>query len=454
MKVVHVTVPASSANLGPGFDCLALALGLHNVVEFGEAEAGLTFSISGEGAETLPRDASNLVVRAAAAVFRKVGRAPGGLRIRQENQIPLLSGLGSSAAAILGGVVAANALLDDPLSHDEMLRTAVELEGHPDNVCAALLGGLVVSSYSRGDLVHTSVPIQPMRVVVALPQVSLSTAEARAALPKSVPLENAAYNIGRAALVVQALANGDYELLKEAMHDRLHEPVRQKFIPGYRAAVEAAQKSGAATVAISGAGPSLIAFAPDGHQAIARAMARALEEATGKSVRVWVLPVDTQGISISLMAPEMPFRRPSREPTRPRARPAPEPEPTEPEPEPTKPKAKAKPKAKPAKPAPPPQPSPEPEQPRLELELPQPEPEAEPEPVEPEPTEPEPAPTPPAEEPEPAVQEARRAPLPLGEAARLIREGAEEPPDTPAEKPEEPARQPDEPQADEQFIRT
>jgi homoserine kinase len=445
MKVVHVTVPASSANLGPGFDCLALALGLHNVVEFGEAEAGLTFSISGEGADTLPRDASNLVVRAAAAVFRKVGRAPGGLHVRLENQIPLLSGLGSSAAAILGGVVAANAILDDPLSRDEILRTAVELEGHPDNVSAALLGGLVVSSYSRGDLVHTSVPIQPMQVVVALPQVSLSTAEARAALPKSVSLENAAYNIGRAALVVQALANGDYDLLKEAMRDRLHEPVRQKFIPGYQAAVEAAKKSGAATVAISGAGPSLIAFAPDGHQAIAGAMTHALEEATGKPVRVWILPVDTQGISISLMAPEMPFRRPSREPVRPRVKPVSEP---------TEPKAKTKSKAKPAKPAPPPQPSPEPEQPRLELELPKPEPEPEPEPTGPEPIEPEPAPTPPAEEPEPAAKDARRAPLPLGEAARLIREGAEEPPDTPAEKPEEPARQPDKPQTDEQFIRT
>jgi homoserine kinase len=450
MKVVRVTVPASSANLGPGFDCLALALGLHNVIEFGEAESGLTFSINGEGAETLSRDASNLVVRAAAVVFRKVGRAPGGLRVWQENQIPLLSGLGSSAAAILGGVVAANALLDDPLSRDEILRTAVELEGHPDNVSAALLGGLVVSSYSRGDLVHTSVPIQPMRVVVALPQVSLSTAEARAALPKSVLLENAAYNIGRAALVVQALANGDYDLLKEAMRDRLHEPVRQKFIPGYQAAVEAAKKSGAATVAISGAGPSLIAFAPNEHQAIARAMTHALEEATGKSVRVWILPVDTQGISISLMAPEMPFRRPSREPMRPRARPAPEP--AKPEPKPTKPKAETKPKAKPARPTPSPQPPPEPEQPRLELELPKPEPE--PEPTGPEPTEPEPAPTPPAEEPEPAIQEARRAPLPLGEAARLIREEGEQPPDTPAEKPEEPVRQPDEPQADEQFIRT
>jgi hypothetical protein len=156
-------------------------------------------------------------------------------------------------------------------------------------------------------LVYKSVTIKPLQVIVALPDVSLSTGAARDALPKEVSLKDVAQNVGRAALVVQALLEGDYALLGEAMRDRLHEPYRKKLIPGFDEASQAARSKGASAVAISGAGPALVALAEEEHDRIARAMAQAFKEATGKPARTWILPVDTQGIAISEMATEMPL---------------------------------------------------------------------------------------------------------------------------------------------------
>ena len=297
-QAVRVSVPATSANLGPGFDCLGLALGLLNTVELAATGNGVTIEIQGEGADSLPRDESNAVVRAALAVFERAGERPPGLRFSMENRIPPGSGLGSSAAALVGGVVAANALLGGPLSTEEMLRLAIRLEGHPDNVTAALLGGLTVSSQGPCGLITRRVEVADMQVVIALPAIRLSTGEQRAALPRQVPLKEAAANIGRAALVIEALRTGDFDLLGEAMCDHLHEPTRRKAITGYDEAVRAARNAGAAAVAISGAGPSLIAFAAGGHEAIGEAMAEAFREATGKPARVRVLPVEQHGAQV------------------------------------------------------------------------------------------------------------------------------------------------------------
>ncbi len=296
---VRVTVPATTANLGPGFDCLGLALGLRNAVEMDAlSEEGLTLRIEGEGAGRLPSDASNMLVKAAQRVFERAHRKPEGLAIRAFNAIPSGSGLGSSAAALVGGTVAANALLDKPLSRDDLLQIAVEMEGHPDNVSAALLGGLVASSYTPDALCARRVPVASMQVAVALPDVRTSTREMRAALPQTVPLVDATANIGRAVLVVQALMEGDYDLLCEVMKDRLHEPYRRKVIPGYDHAVQAAFEAGAAAIAISGAGPSLVAFAPKGHKAITEAMVQAFRHHGGVNARSWVLPVDLEGAQI------------------------------------------------------------------------------------------------------------------------------------------------------------
>lgn len=299
MKKVTVTVPASTANLGPGFDCLGLALALRNTVELYEAKQGLEIDVEGEGEDRIALDTTNLIVRAAEAVFAKVGRRPEGLRVHAVNGIPIGSGLGSSSAAIVGGVAAANALVDGRLGRDELLRLAHELEGHPDNVAAALFGGLILVSASGEELLARALPVPPLKVALALPEMRLSTAEARAALPAQVALKDAVFNIGRALFTVQALTQGDYDLLRFAMADRLHQPYRKALIPGFDAVVMEARKAGAAAVALSGAGPALVAFAPDRHWDIAAAM-KAAFEANGLASRTFVLPVDRQGVQVQM----------------------------------------------------------------------------------------------------------------------------------------------------------
>lgn len=299
MKKVTVTVPASTANLGPGFDCLALALTLRNTVELYEAKQGLEVDVEGEGEDHIALDTTNLIVRAAEAVFAKVGRRPEGLRVHAVNGIPIGSGMGSSSAAIVGGVAAANALVDGRLGRDELLRLAHELEGHPDNVAAALFGGLTLVSASGEELLARALPVPPLKVALALPDVRLSTAEARAALPAQVPLKDAVFNIGRALFTVQALTQGDYDLLRFAMADRLHQPYRKTLIPGFDAVVMEARKAGAAAIVLSGAGPALVAFAPDRHWDIAAAM-KAAFEANGLACRTFVLPVDRQGVQVQM----------------------------------------------------------------------------------------------------------------------------------------------------------
>lgn len=301
MKKVSVSVPASTANLGAGFDCLALALGLRNTVEIYETKQGLEIDVEGEGAERVATDTTNLTYRAVRAVFEKIGRRPEGLRLHAVNGIPVGSGLGSSSAAIVGGLAAANALVDARLSREELLRLAYDIEGHPDNVAAALFGGLTLVSASGEELLVKSLPVPALKVVIALPALKLSTAEARAALPQQVPLRDAVFNIGHAVFTVQALTTGDFELLRWALNDRLHQPYRKRLIPGYDAVAAEARKAGAVAVALSGAGPSLVAFAPDRHWDIAAAMKTAFE-ASGLPCQTFVLPVDRQGVQVSVLS--------------------------------------------------------------------------------------------------------------------------------------------------------
>ncbi|MEW5988225.1 MAG: homoserine kinase, partial [Chloroflexota bacterium] len=265
MKQVTVTVPATTANLGPGFDCLGLALGLYNEVTFTETAAGLAIQVTGEGSDRLPADDSNLVVRAAERLFQLAGRRPPGLRVQQRNTIPIGSGLGSSAAAVLGGMLAANALVGYPLARDEVLALAAGVEGHPDNVAPALLGGLVLALAADeestltpaplpgrergGRLLVEQIDVPPLQVVVVLPAFELPTAVARAALSQQVPLTDAVFNAGRLGLLLRALARGDWAKLGAAMQDRLHQPYRLPLVPGLTEAMAAARAAGAAGVA-------------------------------------------------------------------------------------------------------------------------------------------------------------------------------------------------------------
>lgn len=294
-----VTVPATSANLGPGFDSLGLALSLHNRFEIHLAEPGLIVEVQEDEVKHLPADERNVVVQAADAVFNRVGYRPEGLKVITTKHIPPGGGLGSSATALVGGVAAANALLGNPLSADALMEIAVTLEGHPDNVAAAMLGGLTISTVHAGALYARRVNISPMKVVIVLPDQQISTAQQREALPSMVPLKDAAGSIGRAALVVQALSAGDFDLLAGVMIDVLHEPVRSRSITGWHDAARAAKDAGAAAVAISGAGPALIAFAPDKHAQIGRAASDVFAHTTGKPARSWILSVDQEGTRVA-----------------------------------------------------------------------------------------------------------------------------------------------------------
>lgn len=296
---INVKVPATSANLGPGFDCLGLALGLYNEFDFETAEQGLTIEIDGEGTASIPRDKSNLIVQAACRLARHIGRELPSLRIVQRNYVPSSSGLGSSSTAVVAGLLGANALFGSPLNKLDVLHLATEMEGHPDNVAPALYGGLVLVPMGVEPLHVEQIAIAPLEAVVVLPDFALLTADARAALPGAVSRADAIFNLARTPLVVRALEQGDYAKLGIAMEDRLHQPYRLPLVPGMAAAFAAARQAGAAAVAISGAGPSVIAFAPQNHTAIGEAM-RAAFAAVGLGSRMWVLPLDLRGSHVSV----------------------------------------------------------------------------------------------------------------------------------------------------------
>lgn len=295
---VTVRVPATTANLGPGFDCLALALDLWNTCSFLVEPGGVRVEVLGEGAGQLPIDDKNLIATAFFKTYRYQGHGlPPGVKISCDNRIPLGSGLGSSAAAVLAGIVAANTLLGDPLSKLEMLEIAYEMEGHADNAAAALFGGLtLVTSEPNGSLIVQSLPCSPWQIVATLPDFPLPTVQARRALPEQVSLQDAVFNIGHAVLVADALRSGKRDLLAKALQDRLHQPYRLNLIPGAAAAIQAAQVLGA-PAALSGAGPSVIAFTEGNPQQVQAVMQNAFTTA-GLTSRAWNLKTLLNGLSI------------------------------------------------------------------------------------------------------------------------------------------------------------
>ncbi|MDX1615043.1 MAG: homoserine kinase [Candidatus Promineifilaceae bacterium] len=292
-----VSVPATSANLGPGFDCLGLALELRNTFTFREGDAPLSYVVEGEGAGQLMLEEDGILLRAAKRVYDLSGRRLRGLHVTMQNAIPVGSGLGSSATAALAGILGVSALLNYDIDQTTALGLASDVEGHPDNVAPALLGGLTIAGHDDGQLWVKPVAIAPLNVVIILPDVNFATAAARAALPTTVAREDAVFNMSRLALLVSTLADGNYDLLRRAMADRLHQPYRLPLIPGMEDAFEAAYAAGAAGVALSGAGPSLMAIAPDHHQAISRA-AQAAFTAVGLASRAWILTTAVDGARV------------------------------------------------------------------------------------------------------------------------------------------------------------
>ncbi|HEY3529621.1 MAG TPA: homoserine kinase [Nocardioides sp.] len=273
---VVVTVPATSANLGPGFDSLGLALGLRDELEATVTPSGLGVDVVGEGADGVARDETHLVVRAMHAAFDALGNRPAGLLLSCRNRIPHARGLGSSAAAIVGGVFLARALVvggADRLTDDAAFRLAAELEGHPDNVAAAVYGGLTVAGLNGERFYAARAAVSPtVRAVAFVPPTALSTELARRLLPEVVSHRHAAANAGRAALLVTALG-GDPDLLLTATEDLLHQPYRRPAMPDSLALVDRLRTDGHAAV-VSGAGPTVLvltagdpdltAYTPDG----------------------------------------------------------------------------------------------------------------------------------------------------------------------------------------------
>lgn len=297
---MHITVriPATSANLGPGFDSLGLALDLWNETIITLA-IEYSVQVNGEGRERISPGENNLIIRSAQRLAELAGKRLPPFHVDCVNRIPLSSGLGSSAAAKLTGLLGANALLGKPLSKNEILDLATEMEGHPDNVAPALLGGLVVSTVENGKVIAHKIDLEDnhdslIHITIVLPDFHLSTQQARAALPEQVTLKDAVHNISRAVMVTEAFRSGDLALLGKAMTDTLHQPYRLWLIPGGREAMDAAKEAGASAAAISGAGPSIIAFSSKPDPAIGEAMKRAFEQA-GHSARTFQLKMSHHG---------------------------------------------------------------------------------------------------------------------------------------------------------------
>ncbi|MEW6233554.1 MAG: homoserine kinase, partial [Chloroflexota bacterium] len=302
---VIVRVPATAANLGSGFDCLGMALGLYNVVTVEATRSRLTVRIIDEGEDILPHGVERQVLQAMRAVFRRVGKRLTGLSLELQNAIPLARGLGSSAAATVAGLVAANSLCGDALSRDQILTLAIQLEGHPDNVAPALLGGMVVVVQETGRVLCAQVPVPAgLKAALFVPDFAMLTKEARRVLPRRVERADAVYNIGRAALLVAALAQGRLELLDVATRDRLHQPYREALFPAMPRLFGAAREAGALGVFLSGAGSTVLALCQEDAEGVTQAMAAAAREA-GIGGRPLVIPLSLQGAEITLVRPNM-----------------------------------------------------------------------------------------------------------------------------------------------------
>jgi homoserine kinase len=281
---LRVRVPATSANLGPGYDAFGLALDLCNEFEARPAERW-SVRVEGEGAGVLREDASNEVVRAIQRVFSEVQSYDRGAEIVCRNRIPVGRGLGSSAAAIVGGVVIGNRMTGERLSPQRLLELATELEGHPDNVAAALLGGFTVSVREAGAVRSVRVdPAGGVAAVVVVGEVPLATSTARAALPASVPHADAAANAGRAALVALGLATGDEEMLRLGLHDSLHEQYRASLMADFVAVRDALEGAGVGPAVLSGAGPTVLGLVLGADDADALARAGRAAETVAHSV--------------------------------------------------------------------------------------------------------------------------------------------------------------------------
>ena len=303
--MIEVRVPASTSNLGPGFDCFGLALKLYLTVHAtavpDAAEPCTVVNTGAKENEALPRNASNLIYRAMAFAARREGLTLPPVDLRVHNEIPLASGLGSSAAAIVAGIKLSGLITGRDIPDPVIQNYATEFEGHPDNVAASLYGGFVVSCTCDNGAVCSARFAWPrhIRALVVSPHSQLPTHVARAALPRTVSRQDAVHNLQRSALFIAAIAQQSYDMLWEAMGDRLHQPQRESLVPGLREALAILRMPGLLGIALSGAGPSIVALVDDNEDAIGARIASCFE-GHGIEATTRVLEVDNEGCRVML----------------------------------------------------------------------------------------------------------------------------------------------------------
>lgn len=302
MNKIIVSVPATTANLGVGFDCLGAALSMANEFQFALAERNnrLNILVEGEEADKVSTGEHNLAYRAVSYLYHKIGQIPPNLEIKVKLGVPLARGLGSSATAIVGGLLGANSLMGNPFDRSEIAQMAIAIEGHPDNVVPALMGNCLLSVAEAGE--WQICPIawhQDIIPVVAIPDFELSTKAARSVLPNEYSRGDAIFNISRMGLLLKALETNNGEWLRTALADKLHQPYRQQLIKGYDEVRQAAMTAGAYGVVISGAGPTLLALTnPSRVEKVATSMTEAWSH-LGVKATVQSLTIDRVGAKIS-----------------------------------------------------------------------------------------------------------------------------------------------------------
>ncbi len=297
--MVKVRVPASTSNLGSGFDCFGLALKMYLTVEMELSRGALEISAVGEGSAEIPKDERNLIYQSAQKIFKKIGRPLPGLQIKIDNHIPLFRGLGSSGAATVAGLVGASQLCGANLSDEEILNLANEIEGHPENAAASLRGGLTINCVTDGWVLSKKIFVdEALRAVMVIPELKISTPEARTVLPQTVTRENAVFNLQRSALLAHSFITRDYTTLKTAMQDRLHQPYRKRLIPGYDAFETAGYQNGALGVCISGSGSAILGIVESTDQKLQHAW-QALADQLNVPAQVLITEFENQGAEIS-----------------------------------------------------------------------------------------------------------------------------------------------------------
>lgn len=299
--MLHVRTPATTANIGSGFDTLGLALSLYNDVYFEmdttHREKGILVTAEGEGASSIPFDDTNMLLKAMRYVSNKKNKSlpPGKLHL--VNRIPLARGLGSSSATQAAGVVLANLLLDLHLTESELIDLTSQLEGHPDNAVPAIRGGFCVASMQKGHVISEKIDVPgSWRVVAAIPEFELKTEDARAVLPGAYSREDTVHNVGAVSFLLTAFIYHEPSYLACGLDDRIHVPYRLRLIPGGREALVAAKERGAYGATISGSGPTMIAFCSDEKaEAVGQAMVEGFQS-QGILSRYLILSMDTTGI--------------------------------------------------------------------------------------------------------------------------------------------------------------